>query len=97
VSTAWIPGNLLSEGMYFINPAIRTLKPEIRRMRVDDAVGFQVIDNMDGNGARVDYIGNLAGVVRPLLKWETQFIPNGNYVAEETMSAGENSQIDPPP
>jgi len=87
VSIAWIPGNLLSEGMYFIGASIRTMQPEIRRFRVDDAVGFQVVDNMDGGGARVDYIGSVPGVVRPLLKWETHFSPNGRAMTEERMSA----------
>lgn len=90
VSTAWIPGNLLSEGMYFIAPAIRTVNPEFRRLRVNDAVAFQVIDSLDGNSARVDYVGNLAGVVRPLLKWETQFKLNGNSVFGETHTAEKN-------
>ena len=86
VSTSWIPGNLLSEGMYFIGPTIRTKNPEIRRVRVDDAVAFQVIDSLDGNSARVDFMGNMAGVVRPLLKWETQFSPHGECVATKTMA-----------
>jgi lipopolysaccharide transport system ATP-binding protein len=77
--------------MYFIGPAIRTMKPEIRRLRVDDAVGFHVIDSLDGNSARLDFIGDLAGVVRPLLKWETQFCPNGNEVPEETRPSETNS------
>jgi lipopolysaccharide transport system ATP-binding protein len=73
VSTVWIPGNFLSEGLYYIGPAIRTLNPEVRRLRVDDAVALHVIDNMDGDGARGDFAGSLSGVVRPLLKWETKF------------------------
>lgn len=76
VSTSCIPGNFLSEGILFVSPSIRTLNPEIRRLRVNDAVAFQVIDSLDGNSARVNYIGDLGGVVRPLLKWETQFSPN---------------------
>jgi len=86
VSTAWIPGNFLSEGMYFIGPTIRTRNPELRRIRVDDAVAFQVIDNLDGNSARVDYMGNLGGVVRPLLKWETQYTLTGDHVLGETIA-----------
>jgi len=74
VSTSCIPGNFLSEGLMFVSPSIRTLNPEIRRLRVNDAVAFQVIDSLDGDSARVNYIGNLGGVVRPLLKWETQFM-----------------------
>ena len=76
VSTAWIPGNLLAEGMYFLGPGVYTLNPEVKRVRVDDAVAIQVIDGMDGNGARVDYRGNIAGVLRPFLNWETKFFPN---------------------
>jgi lipopolysaccharide transport system ATP-binding protein len=74
VSTSCIPGNFLSEGLMFVSPSIRTLNPEIRRLRVNDAVAFQVIDSLDGDSARVNYIGNLGGVVRPLLKWETQLM-----------------------
>jgi lipopolysaccharide transport system ATP-binding protein len=77
VSTSCIPGNFLSEGILFVSPAIRTLNPEVRRLRVNDAVAFQVIDNLDGNSARVNYIGALGGVVRPLLKWKTKFNSKG--------------------
>ena len=91
VSTAWIPGNLLSEGMYFIAPGTWTLNPPVRRFRVDDAIAIHVVDNTNGDGARVDFTGNLPGVVRPLLKWATQFRPNGNSVATETMTAEANS------
>jgi lipopolysaccharide transport system ATP-binding protein len=72
ISSSRIPGNLLSEGMFYVTPSIRTLNPEIRRLKANDAVAFQVIDSLDGDSARVNYIGNLGGVVRPLLKWETR-------------------------
>ncbi|MCA9422955.1 MAG: Wzt carbohydrate-binding domain-containing protein, partial [Nitrospira sp.] len=48
VSTSVIPGNLLSEGRYFIGPSIGTENPTVRRLRVNDAVAFHVIDSMDG-------------------------------------------------
>jgi lipopolysaccharide transport system ATP-binding protein len=76
VSTSWIPGNLLAEGILFIGPSIRTLNPEIRRLRVNDAVAFHVVDRSDGSSARVDCGGEMSGVVRPLLKWETRFRSN---------------------
>ncbi|MEO8326999.1 MAG: ABC transporter ATP-binding protein, partial [Nitrospirota bacterium] len=47
VSTSWIPGNILSEGMYFMGPGIYTLNPEVKRFRVDDAIAMQVVDSMD--------------------------------------------------
>jgi len=91
VSNSWIPGNLLSEGTYFIGPGIYTVNPHEKRFRVSDAVAIHVIDSMDGNGARVNFVGNLSGVVRPLLKWETIFAPSGNSVATETMIGEANS------
>jgi len=75
VSTTWIPGNLMSEGIFFVSFGIRTLNPHIPRLRAADAVAFQVIDSLDGDSARADFAGNLTGIVRPLLKWETQFNP----------------------
>ncbi len=75
VSTAWIPGNLLSEGMHFVGAGIRTLNPELKRFSVNEIVGMQVVDSMDGQGARVDFTGDFPGIIRPLLKWETQVTP----------------------
>ena len=83
VSRAWIPGNLLSEGMYYIGPAIRTINPEIRRFRAVDAVAFHVVDSLEGNSARVDFTGKLGGVVRPLLKWETELCLSGEAAEYE--------------
>jgi lipopolysaccharide transport system ATP-binding protein len=78
VSTACIPGNLLGEGILFVRASMRTLKPMIRRFRVEDVVAFQVVDSLEGDSARVDYGGELYGVMRPLLRWETQYSPKGN-------------------
>ena len=75
VSTAWIPGNLLSEGLHFVAVALRTIDPSVLRFRVDDAVAFQIVDSMDHDSARSDYTGNMDGLIRPLLKWETNFSP----------------------
>jgi lipopolysaccharide transport system ATP-binding protein len=77
VSTGWIPGNFLSEGMMIIGPAVRTEEPRILHFYERDAVAFQVVDTTDGDSARGDYAGRMGGVVRPLLKWSTKFSPNG--------------------
>lgn len=74
-STSMIPGNFLSEGMFYVGPTIRTLGPDKRRIWLKDVVAFQVIDKLDGDSARVDFRGDISGVVRPLLKWETVFTP----------------------
>jgi len=76
ISTVWIPGNFLTEGNYFIEPALATLEPRhIGQFNEEQAATFQVVESMDGNTARGDYLQGLAGVgvVRPLLKWETDF------------------------
>lgn len=74
-STSLIPGNFLSEGMFYVGPTIRTIGPDKRRIWLKDVVAFQVIDKLDGDSARVDFRGDISGVVRPLLKWETVFTP----------------------
>jgi lipopolysaccharide transport system ATP-binding protein len=76
ISTGWIPGNLLAEGMMYIGVAMVTLHPRIIHFVELDLVAFQVIDSTDGNSARGDWTGGLAGVVRPLLEWTTRFSPS---------------------
>jgi lipopolysaccharide transport system ATP-binding protein len=81
VSTAWIPGNLLSEGTLLIWPCLFTLDPVTVEISVRDAVAFQVVDSMDGDSARGDWGGPITSVMRPLLKWTTQFSVDGNPAA----------------
>ncbi len=76
VSTVWIPGNLLSEGMMFVGVGLETVNPQIYQFYVHDSIAFQVIDTLEGDSARGDYGGRIDGVVRPLLKWSTQYIPS---------------------
>ena len=77
VSRAWIPGNFLSEGMLFVTVSLITLQPNVHQFSVRDVVSFQVIDINEGDSVRGDWAGNIKGAIRPLLKWDTQFIPNG--------------------
>jgi len=76
ISTAWIPGNFLAEGSLIVGAAIGTLEPFTIHFYERDVVAFQVVDSLDGNSARGDYAGPMPGVVRPLLKWTTQFYPD---------------------
>lgn len=75
VSTALIPGNLLSEGMIYVSCYCITLHPDIPQFAERSAVAFHVADSLDGDTARCDYAKNMPGVVRPLLKWSTTFTP----------------------
>jgi len=73
ISTAWIPGNFLSEGSMIVGAAISSMNPVIIHFYEKDAVAFQVIDSLDGDSARGDYAGPFPGVVRPMLKWTTDY------------------------
>jgi lipopolysaccharide transport system ATP-binding protein len=72
-STAWIPGNFLSEGLMFVQSSVFTLDPLIVQFEPRDVVSFQVVDSLDGNTARGDWPGSMKGAVRPLLKWTSEY------------------------
>lgn len=77
VSTAWIPANLLAGGMLFVAPAVVTPRPYVRHFSVSEAVAFGVVDSLDGDAPRGDLLGDIKGVIRPLLRWRTEFAPDG--------------------
>ncbi|MDT4898860.1 MAG: lipopolysaccharide transport system ATP-binding protein [Acidobacteriota bacterium] len=78
LSTARIPGNLLSEGTLFVGAAISTMSSTTIHFYERDAVAFQVIDSLDGDSARGDYAGQMPGVVRPMLQWSTRVLLESN-------------------
>jgi lipopolysaccharide transport system ATP-binding protein len=75
ISTAWIPGNLLSEGTMVIGAGVISEDPWQTHCDVARAVGFRVVDPGTGDTARGDVTGHWPGVVRPLLRWNTQHAP----------------------
>ena len=73
VSTAWIPGNLMAEGSFFVNVAVVTYLPKMTvHFNAPEVVSFDIIDPMTGDTARGDFVGKMDGVTRPLLDWETK-------------------------
>jgi len=72
VSTAWIPGNFLSEGTMVVGGGIFSEDPWHEHCDVPRAVGFRVVDPGTGDTARGDVTGRWEGVVRPLLRWTTE-------------------------
>jgi lipopolysaccharide transport system ATP-binding protein len=73
-STAWIPGNLLSEGLMVASVLMYTLtSPRVRHFYVSDVVSFRVMDAVGGDTAIGDYtdLTNWRGAVRPMLTWTT--------------------------
>ncbi len=73
-STAFIPGNFLSEGLVVVSAALITLNPTIVQFWERDVVSFEVFDNFTGDSARGEWSGQLGGVVRPLLQWENRLL-----------------------
>jgi len=73
VSTAWIPENLLTEGMIYVMAAMRTKHRKYRPFQEADAIAFNVIDEMEGDSARGQWVGKLLGAVRPKLDWTTDY------------------------
>lgn len=80
-TTAWIPGNFLNEGTLFVEVGAVTIEPVIIRFNEFDVVAFQVVDSFEGDSARGDWAGPWGGVVRPLLKWTTEFSAGSLRVA----------------
>jgi lipopolysaccharide transport system ATP-binding protein len=72
VSTVWIPGNYLSDGLMYINVALNTIDPYIQQFHEHQVIAFQVVDSFTGDTARGDWTGPMKGIVRPLLKWNTR-------------------------
>jgi lipopolysaccharide transport system ATP-binding protein len=75
VSIGCVPGNLLSEGILFASPGLITRDPVSRQFSAREAVAFQIVDTLEGDSARGDWNGNFSGVVRPILKWSTEYSP----------------------
>ncbi len=73
ISSARIPGNLLAEGMFFVDANMNTMEPFIFQYQSRGAVAFMVTDSLQGDSARGDWTGHMPGVVRPMLKWTTRY------------------------
>ncbi len=71
-SVAWIPGNLLSEGVVLVGCAIFNHDVHVIHFHERDVIVFNVIDYLDKNSARGRSTGAFPGVVRPMLEWETR-------------------------
>lgn len=81
VSRTCIPGNFLAEGTLFVSPAMLTINPNQAEFFERDSIAFQVVDNIDGDSARGDWGGNLGGVIRPLLTWQTTYSQSSQPVS----------------
>jgi lipopolysaccharide transport system ATP-binding protein len=70
VSTAWIPGNLLNEGLMSVQVAVcEPTAAGVEHHSREEAVAFHVQDPVEGDSARGHVGGQWRGAVRPLLDW----------------------------
>jgi lipopolysaccharide transport system ATP-binding protein len=72
ISKVTIPGNLLAEGMIFPTCCLLSAEPEKVLFLENNPVAFLVVDSHEGDSARGDYPKSIPGIVRPLLKWQTE-------------------------
>ncbi len=73
-SRATIPANFLAEGNFYISVSLTTYEPLKVHFNERDAVAFLITDSLDGDSARGDFAGQIEGLVRPILDWETELI-----------------------
>jgi lipopolysaccharide transport system ATP-binding protein len=60
--------------MYYVDLAIASLNPFTVQIYERNIIAFHVNDRAGDDTARGDWTGELAGVIRPLLEWNTEFI-----------------------
>jgi homopolymeric O-antigen transport system ATP-binding protein len=72
VSTAWIPGNFLNEGLVGVQIGVMSLAAPKLRPHTGGELSFHVQDLGEGDTAKGLFTGQWKGVVRPLLEWTTE-------------------------
>ncbi|GEC73660.1 lipopolysaccharide transport system ATP-binding protein [Flavobacterium flevense] len=71
-TTVWIPENLLAEGVILVGVAIVTHNPFQVHFHERDCIAFNMIDDQIISPTRGEYVGNLPGIIRPLMKWDSK-------------------------
>ena len=87
VSTACIPGNLVSEGLISVQAVLMSLNPQVIHAIVDDTVAFRVVDDlMATDTARGDFRKPMPGVIRPMLQWTTRHLSRAGEVVTAALA-----------
>lgn len=68
----WVYENLFSEGVIVVGVALVTHDPFKVHFHDRNAIVFNIIEDIENSPTRGDYVGNLPGIIRPSLKWESQ-------------------------
>ena len=79
--TAWIPPNLLNEGVIGVDATVASLGASgiVNHINVPSLIRFHVTDPAEGDSAKGLFTGQLRGGVRPLLEWTTEYAPSRAY------------------
>ena len=94
--TAWIPSNLLNEGVIGIDVTVASLgAPTLHNhINVPSMIRFHVTDPGLGDSAKGLFTGQLRGGVRPLLDWTTEYDPAQGYeTAYRTTGSSVSSDV----
>src|SRR5205085_11949769 len=71
LATAWIPANLLNEGVMTVDVEIASVGGQklVTRSKFPQALAFHVQDPAAGDSAKGHFVGQIRGAVRPKLDW----------------------------
>lgn len=79
-STAWIPGNLLSEGRLLISSGVTRVDFAKPQFYEKDVIAVNVIEGLENeSAARGEWARDMGGVIRPFFRWDTRFNGNGAH------------------
>ena len=94
--TAWIPPNLLNEGVMSVDVTVASLGAPnlVNHINVPGLVKFHVTDPGLGDSAKGLYTGHLRGGVRPLLEWTTEYADGSGYVTAKRTTGSVVSSAD---
>jgi hypothetical protein len=93
-ATAWLPPNLLNDGIFHVSVVMATPDPLERYCVVERALSFNVYERLDGmdGTARGLYAREFPGAVRPRLTWETRRLPGSRVKQRGDTAAKDPSQ-----
>ena len=73
-ATAWIPGNLLPEGIYHLSVALFNPNPVDIFLHEEKILSFEIYTDFGKLNARGNYADHFPGIIRPLINWEAKKI-----------------------
>lgn len=69
-ATAWIPGNLLPEGIFSVSVALFLPNPVDVLVHEHEVLSFETYTDFSKLSARGNYADEFPGIVRPLIHWD---------------------------